>query len=78
MIQELLRITIRRFKLWALHKLNGTFQCLLEGKPPPKNMLKRSSGEISASKSLLCLLGCDLSSPYWSYCLRFSALLSTA
>lgn len=52
----------------------------LDGKPPPKNMLKRSSGEMSASKSwcCLCLFGCVLSSPYWSYCLRLSVLLKTA
>lgn len=43
---------------------------LLVGKPPPKNMLKRSSGEMSASNSCrwwcLCRPGCELSSPYWS------------
>lgn len=59
---------------------------LQEGKPPPKNMLKRSSGVMSASKPLwksnppLCewlgLLGS--SPPVRSYCLLLSGLLSTA
>lgn len=59
---------------------------LQDGKPPPKNMLKRSSGVMSASKPLwkskpapcewLGLLGS--SPPVRSYCRRLSALLSTA
>lgn len=58
---------------------------LLEGKPPPKNMLKRSSGEMSASKPRWkspcpwpCRAAWLLSSPNWSYCFLFSGLLSTA
>lgn len=57
-----------------------------EGKPPPKNMLKRSSGVMSASKPLWkskpppCewpgLLGS--SPPVRSYCRRLFGLLSTA
>ena len=59
---------------------------LQEGKPPPKNMLKRSSGVMSASKPLWkskpppCewprLLGS--SPPVRSYCRLLSGLLSTA
>lgn len=58
---------------------------LLEGKPPPKNILKRSSGEMSASKPRWkspwpwpCRAAWLLSSPNWSYCFLFSGLLSTA
>lgn len=58
---------------------------LLEGKPPPKNMLKRSSGEMSASKPRWkspwlwpWRAAWLLSSPNWSYCFLFSGLLSTA
>lgn len=58
---------------------------LLDGKPPPKNMLKRSSGEMSASKPRWkspcpwpCRAAWPLSSPNWSYCFLFSGLLSTA
>lgn len=57
----------------------------LDGKPPPKNMLKRSSGEMSASKPRWkspcpwpCRAAWPLSSPNWSYCFLFSGLLSTA
>lgn len=59
---------------------------LQEGKPPPKNMLKRSSGVTSASKprwkskpppwDWLGLLGS--SPPVTSYCCRFAGLLRTA
>lgn len=58
---------------------------LLDGKPPPKNILKRSSGEMSASKPRWkspcpwpCRAAWLLSSPNWSYCFLFSGLLSTA
>lgn len=67
------------------HIRNEGLRCLLEGKPPPKNMLKRSSGEMSASKprwksAWLCpwRVGLSFSSPNWSYCFLFSGLLSTA
>lgn len=53
----------------------------LVGNPPPKNMLKRSSGVISAWKSAwawLCLPAVPLTSPYWSYWRLFSGLDSTA
>ena len=71
-------ITTRETWLWELGDL-------LDGKPPPKNMLKRSSGEMSASKPRWkspcpwpCRAAWLLSSPNWSYCFLFSGLLSTA
>lgn len=72
-------ITTREAWLW------GQRGDLLDGKPPPKNMLKRSSGEMSASKPRWkspcpwpCRAAWLLSSPNWSYCFLFSGLLSTA
>lgn len=78
--------------LLELFASKTTLPCTPVGNLPPKKMLKSSSGEMSASKSLWKVRWCpwrlwlecwgafDVAdwSPYWSYCCLLSGLLSTA